>query len=97
MTKKFDLGFAKTRAGFTKSSSSAKKDMKPIFLIDHRFRHPYYTPENQFEGVYRHKKNDQTFSFNFKFNGTKIFEILLDRPRKISKFTICILRFHSIF
>ena len=28
-----DLDLAKTRAGFTKSSSSAKIDMKPIFFI----------------------------------------------------------------
>ena len=48
---------AKTRAGFTKSSSSAKNNMKPLFLFDHRFCHPKFTPKNHSEDVYRDKKN----------------------------------------
>jgi hypothetical protein len=33
MKKNSDLGLAKTRAGFTKSSSSAKNDMGPMFFV----------------------------------------------------------------
>ena len=54
--KNSDLVLAKTRAGVTKSSSSAKNDMQLIFLLDNRFCHPKYTPKNQSEGVYRDKK-----------------------------------------
>ena len=35
--------------------------------------------------------------FNFKFTRIKIFEIWLDRLRKIQKNTICVFQFHSIF
>ena len=35
--KKYDLGSAKTRAGFTKSAPSAKNNMKPIFFISPSF------------------------------------------------------------
>ena len=63
-----DLDLAKTRAGFTKSSSSAKNDMKPIFFIWPSFLSRQIHPEKSVWGCLSwQKKFTRPSPFQIKF------------------------------
>ena len=57
------LAWLKPEPGLQNRAPVQKMIWNLYFLFNHRFRHPKYTPKNQSEGVYRDKKNYQTFSF----------------------------------